>query len=139
MSEEAKILIRILEEKTDDEHGITLTEIISQLSLYGITAERKSIYSDIQLLNNAGYEILSSRTGKSHDYRLVGGRNYQLAEVKLMVDAIQSTRFITHKKTAELIKMKDAFRLKAGEIIPLSPQLKAKKEKPKTNNNDFKF
>lgn len=97
-------LIRILEEKTDDEHGITLTEIISQLSLYGITAERKSIYSDIQLLNNAGYEILSSRTGKSHDYRLVGGRNYQLAEVKLMVDAIQSTRFITHKKTAELIK-----------------------------------
>ncbi|MBQ3127804.1 MAG: hypothetical protein IJC13_02060 [Clostridia bacterium] len=42
-------------------------------------------------------------------------------------------------QTAELIKMKDAFRLKAGEIIPLSPQLKAKKEKPKTNNNDFKF
>lgn len=42
-------------------------------------------------------------------------------------------------QTEELIKIKDAFRIKAGEIIPLSPQLKAKKENPKTNNNEFKF
>lgn len=97
-------LIKILEEKTDDEYGITLAEIIAQLNQYGISAERKSLYSDFELLNSAGYEIISGRTSRGHEYKLIGGRKYQLAEVKLMVDAIQSTRFITHKKTAQLIK-----------------------------------
>ncbi|MEE0858262.1 MAG: WYL domain-containing protein [Acutalibacteraceae bacterium] len=97
-------LQKILFEKTDDEHGITIADIIKELEIYGITAERKSIYSDINLLNQFGLEIVCIKTGKQFEYKLISGRNYQLPEVKLMVDAVQSTRFITKKKTCELIK-----------------------------------
>lgn len=97
-------LQKILFEKTDDEHGITIAEIIKELEKYDITAERKSIYSDINLLNQFGFEVVCIKIGKQFEYKLVSGRKYQLPEVKLMVDAVQSTRFITKKKTGELIK-----------------------------------
>ncbi|MEE0929514.1 MAG: WYL domain-containing protein [Acutalibacteraceae bacterium] len=97
-------LLSILKEKTDEEHGLTLAQIIKELDKYGITSERKSLYSDIELLSKFGYDIVGNKKGRCFEYKLVSGRHYQLAEVKLMVDAIQSTRFITHKKSAELIK-----------------------------------
>ncbi|MEE1076872.1 MAG: WYL domain-containing protein [Acutalibacteraceae bacterium] len=97
-------LQKIIFENTDEEHGLTLPEIITELEKYDIQAERKSLYSDIELLARYGFEITRAKNGKRVEYKLTSGRKYQLAEVKLMVDAVQSTRFITKGKTHELIK-----------------------------------
>ena len=97
-------LQKIIFENTDEEHGLTLQEIITELERYDIQAERKSLYSDIELLGRYGFEITRAKNGKRVEYKLTSGRKYQLAEVKLMVDAVQSTRFITKGKTNELIK-----------------------------------
>ncbi len=97
-------LQKIIFENTDEEHGLTLQEIIDELEKYDIQAERKSIYSDIDLLERFGFEITREKNGKRVEYKLTSGRKYQLAEIKLMLDAVQSTNFITKKKTSELIK-----------------------------------
>lgn len=97
-------LQKIIFENTDEEHGLTLPEIIAELKKYDIQAERKSLYSDMELLALYGFEITHEKIGKRVEYKLTSGRKYQLAEVKLMVDAVQSTRFITKIKTHELIK-----------------------------------
>ncbi len=95
-------LVKIFEEKTDEEHPISVDEIINNLSLYDITAERKAIYSDIKTLQDFGYDIISVR-GKKFGYYLAS-RNFQLAELKLLADAVSSARFITKKKSDALIK-----------------------------------
>lgn len=95
-------LIKILWEKTDEEHPITVNEIIEQLKSYGISAERKSIYSDIELLQDFGLDIICIRE-KANQY-FIGSREFQMPELKLLVDAVQSSRFITYKKSSELIK-----------------------------------
>lgn len=97
-------LRKILLDKTDDDHGLTISEIVDELKRYGITSERKSLYADLSALDQMDFEIEKVRVGNRCEYRVIAGRKYQLAEVKLMVDAIQSTRFITKKKSNELIK-----------------------------------
>lgn len=97
-------ILKILMEKTDDEHGVTSKDIINELEKYDIKAERKSIYTDIDALNRFGFEIEGHKEGKKYEYKLISGRKYQLPEVKLLVDAVQSSRFITHRKTDELIR-----------------------------------
>lgn len=95
-------ILRFLESHTDEEHGVTTEEIISHLDSLGIGAERKSIYSDIELLRNMGMDIETVREGRT-EYRLMS-REFQLAELKLLVDAVGASRFITRKKSLELIK-----------------------------------
>ncbi|WP_283205623.1 helix-turn-helix transcriptional regulator [Garciella nitratireducens] len=95
-------IMKILLEKTDEDHPITVYEIIRNLQFYGISAERKSIYSDIDLLKEFGLDIICIK-GKANQY-FIGSREFQLPELKLLVDAVQSSRFITYKKSAELIK-----------------------------------
>lgn len=96
-------LADIFKENADDENGITMSQIISELEARGISAERKSIYSDIQLLNDYGYEIEGNKVqGKFYYYLL--DRDFELAELKLLVDAVQASKFITEKKSNELIK-----------------------------------
>ncbi|WP_308755062.1 WYL domain-containing protein [uncultured Anaerotruncus sp.] len=92
-------LMRILLERTDDEHGLTLPEILDELDGYGVTAERKSIYDDLEALRVYGLDV--ERAG--HKY-FIANRTFQLPELKLLVDAVQSSKFITHKKSTELIK-----------------------------------
>ena len=99
-------LRKIFEEQTDEKHPITIAQIIDELSKYGIEAERKSLYRDIRLLQDFGMDILPMR-GKSYGYYL-GSREFELPELKLLVDAVQSSRFITHKKSGELIKKLEA-------------------------------
>lgn len=96
-------LMQILQERTDDSHGLTMQEIIDALKAYDVTAERKSIYTDIELLNQWGLDIVLDGTGRNSCYK-VCGRRFELAELKLLVDAIQSSKFITEKKSNELIK-----------------------------------
>ena len=96
-------LAQIMLEKTDDEHFITMPEIMSQLGQYEITADRKSIYNDLRDLAKLGIEVEGEPVGNRYHYHVVN-RPFELAELKLLVDAIQSSKFITERKTNALIK-----------------------------------
>lgn len=101
-------LMKILLEKTDETHRITMPEIIAELESYGIRAERKSIYSDIENLRLFGMDIIGEQRDRSYCY-YVGNRQFELAELKLLVDSVQSSKFITAKKSNELIKKIEGF------------------------------
>ena len=94
-------LMKILLEKTDEKNTLTMNGLISELSFYGIKAERKSIYSDLENLRQFGFDIETVR-GKATSY-YISHRQFELPELKLLVDAVQSSRFITEKKSEELI------------------------------------
>ncbi|MBP5491009.1 MAG: WYL domain-containing protein [Lachnospiraceae bacterium] len=96
-------LAQIMLEKTDDEHMITMPEIKAELALYGVTADRKSLYDDLATLEDLGIEVLGEKVGHNYYYH-VAGKHFEIAELKLLVDAIQSSKFITAKKSGELIK-----------------------------------
>ena len=91
-------LLKILSENTDEEHILSTQELIARLLAYGICAERKSIYDDIECLNYFGYDIIYVKTGRSGGYYMAG-REFELPELKLLVDAVQASRFITLKKS----------------------------------------
>ncbi|GFI01307.1 MAG: WYL domain-containing protein [Lachnospiraceae bacterium] len=95
-------ILKILTEKTDESHCLPAQEIIALLASYGITAERKSIYDDIECLNHFGYDIVNVKSRKGGGYYLAS-REFELPELKLLVDAVQASRFITQKKSRELI------------------------------------
>lgn len=96
-------LMRIMLDKTDDEHGLTMPQIMEELEKYDVTAERKSIYADLQdMTDKFGIEIIKEQIGRETYYH-VGSREFELAEVKLLIDAIQSSKFITMTKSRELI------------------------------------
>lgn len=96
-------LIKILTEKTDEQHSITMNEIISELKAYGVNAERKSLYNDIENLRQYGLDIVGEQHDRTYYYYLVS-RQFELAELKLLVDSVQSAKFITERKTNQLIK-----------------------------------
>lgn len=95
-------LMKILQENKDETHSMTMPDIVPALRNYNITAERKSIYDDIEALRLYGMDINGEKSGKSYQYH-VGSRDFELAELKLLVDSVQSSKFITAKKSNELI------------------------------------
>lgn len=95
-------LAKILTEETDEEHAISTQELIGRLEGLGIRSERKSIYDDIACLQQFGYDILQVQSRQGGGYYMAS-REFELAELKLLVDAVQSSRFITPKKSRELI------------------------------------
>ena len=94
-------LAQIMMKKTDEEHYITMPEIKEALAEYDITADRKSLYNDLRDLEILGIEVEGEQDGNR--YRVVN-RPFELPELKLLVDAIQSSKFITEKKSNSLIK-----------------------------------
>jgi len=96
-------LMKILLEKTDAAHSLTMKEIIAELEQYGISCERKSIYSDIESLRAYGMDIIGEQVDQTYCY-YVGNRQFELAELKLLVDSVQASKYITEKKSNELIK-----------------------------------
>lgn len=96
-------LAQIMLEHTDDEHYITMPQIMEALRRYEVTADRKSIYSDLRDLEVFGIEVEGEPDGKGYHYHVVS-RPFELPELKLLVDAIQSSKFITEKKTNALIR-----------------------------------
>ena len=96
-------LMKILLEKTDETHSITMSEIIDALQTYGIGAERKSLYDDLETLRVYGMDIIGTQEDRKYYYH-VGNRQFELAELKLLVDSVQSAKFITEGKSNELIK-----------------------------------
>ncbi len=95
-------LMKILLEKTDETHSISMQEILSSLEAYGVTAERKSIYDDLECLRVYGLDIIKEKRDKTYFY-YVASRQFELAELKLLVDSVQAAKFITEKKSNELI------------------------------------
>ncbi|MDR0812931.1 MAG: WYL domain-containing protein [Oscillospiraceae bacterium] len=100
-------LMKILLSETDEFHPLTIGEIISQLAEYNIQVERKTVYDDIEALRLFGLDIKLEKS-KSY-YYFVANRDFELPELKLLVDAVQSSKFITAKKSAELIKKLEGF------------------------------
>lgn len=96
------LLRSILLERTGPEHPISMKEIISALNAYGVSAERKSIYNDLETLRELGLDIQTVKGRYSGYY--VGEREFELPELKLLVDAVRASKFITEKKSATLIK-----------------------------------
>lgn len=97
---------KMLEEKTDENHVISTSQIIEGLAANGIKAERKSIYSDIEALNSYGMDIVLRKERPTGYY--LASREFELPELKLLVDAVQTSKFITEKKSRELIKKLEA-------------------------------
>ena len=91
-----------LERNSDEAHPVGAQELIDMLANHGIDCERKAVYSDIRALQDFGIDILNRR-GKNGGY-YIGSRNFELPELKLLIDAVQSSRFLTEKKSRELIK-----------------------------------
>ena len=95
-------LMKIMAEKTDDEHSLTMPQILEELEKYEVSAERKSIYEDFKDMSNFGIEVIKEQKGRETFYH-IAGREFELAEVKLLIDAVQSAKFITQKKSKSLI------------------------------------
>jgi predicted DNA-binding transcriptional regulator YafY len=96
------ILRSILLERSDETHPLSMKEIIQALAAHGITAERKSIYNDLETLKELGLDVRTAR-GRTVGY-YVGNREFELPELKLLVDAVRASKFIPEKKSAALIK-----------------------------------
>ncbi len=95
-------LYKILTEQTDEEHPIKLPEIIRQLEAFGISAGRKALYEDIDALRAYGLDIISGRGANSGYY--VVHRDFELPELKLLADAVSSSRFLTEHKAQKLVE-----------------------------------
>ena len=95
-------LMRMFMEQTDEDHSISINDMIVELNRYDIEAERKSLYADIENLKTYGLDIEVKKSKKTNYY--LASRNFELAELKLLVDAVQCSKFVTHKKSSELIK-----------------------------------
>lgn len=96
-------MARILLEKTDKEHPLTLQQIEAELLLYGVTASRKSLYDDLEALKTLGLDVVGQKDGSSYTY-YIKSKKFDIAELKLLVDAIQSSKFISENKSRDLIK-----------------------------------
>ena len=94
-------LIRILEEETDDEHGLTGPQLIAALAERGVAVERKTLYRDLEALRHAGYDVQKYQRSPV-EYGLAT-RRFQQQELLLLVDAVQSSRFLTQRKADALI------------------------------------
>lgn len=95
-------IVKFLMQNSDEEHPVSTAQIIEELASNGISAERKSIYDDIEALRLFGLDIIQLK-GKNGGY-YIGERDFELPELKLLVDSIQSSKFITQDKTYKLIK-----------------------------------
>ena len=96
-------LAQIMLENTDDDHYITMPEIMSALEAYEVTADRRTIYADLKDLEALGIEVEGEPVGGGYRYHVVE-RPFELPELKLFMDAIQSSEFITERKTNALIR-----------------------------------
>ncbi len=95
-------LLRCLMRYSDEEHPLSTQQLIAKLAENGISAERKTIYADIEALTLFGIDIIQTK-GKNGGY-YIGERDFELPELKLLVDSVQSSKFITQEKTCKLIK-----------------------------------
>ena len=98
----------ILSEKTDEAHPLSANELCDALCAAGIEAERKSVYKDIEVLKEYGLEISLGTENNKRGY-FIGARKFELAELRLLLDAVQAANFISQKKTKILVEKIESF------------------------------
>ena len=96
------LIYKLLMEYSDEENPLSSTELIQLLAKEGIHCERKSIYADIQTLNDVGFEIISTKSPKKGFF--MASRRFELPQVRLLIDAVSSAGFITENKTKDLVE-----------------------------------
>lgn len=96
-------IMQLFSRETDDTHKLTMPEIITKLAAEGVNADRKTLYQDFEELRRFGFDIISEKEGRNYYYYL-GSRDFELPELKLLVDSVQASKFITDKKSGQLIK-----------------------------------
>ena len=106
-------MMRELMLRTDEEHVLNATDLIRALENYNCEADRRTIYSNIEILQDFGVDVIKKENGSGY---YIGSRDFELPELKLLVDAVQSSKFITEKKSRELI----------GKLMQLTNEQKAR-------------
>ena len=106
-------MMRELMLRTDEEHVLNATDLIRALENYNCEADRRTIYSNIEILQDFGVDVIKKENGLGY---YIGSRDFELPELKLLVDAVQSSKFITEKKSRELI----------GKLMQLTNEQKAR-------------
>jgi predicted DNA-binding transcriptional regulator YafY len=96
-------IMQMLMNESDEAHGLTMADILDRLDEHDIKAERKSIYDDLETLRRFGIDIITDKNGKTTNY-YIGNRDFEYPELTLLVDAVQSSRFLTEKKSNALIR-----------------------------------
>ena len=104
MNNKSRILyiLKILYEYTDEENTMSITEIIEMLEKQGIVAHRRTIMTDIESIEESGVDVITIESTQNRYF--IGNRHFELAEVKLLIDAVESSKLITQKKSTELIR-----------------------------------
>lgn len=124
-------ILKYLWENTDEDNPVTTNDIIDHLSALGITTTRKTVTEDIAELQSLGIDIICNRSRQNKYF--IGTRHLELAELKLLVDAVQAARFISPKKSMELIeKLSELASPNQGELLKRRLLVD---EKPKTEND----
>ncbi len=96
-------ILEILRQDSDEDHYIESTEILSKLAAMGIECDRRTLYGDIDVLNDFGYEVLCEKNpGKPNKYCVVD-RSFDVPELRILMDAVQASSFITPSKTEVLL------------------------------------
>lgn len=96
-------LLEILRQDSDEDHYIGTSELIDKLDKMGIVCDRRTLYKDIEVLNSFGYEVLCEKSpGKSNCY-CVADRSFDVPELRILMDAVQASSFITPSKTEILL------------------------------------
>ncbi len=113
-------LAKLLLINTDADHGMTIAELLAELEAVGISAERKSLYDDMHALTDFGLVVEMDKHGGATRYRITE-RRFELAELKLLVDAVQSAKFLTEKKRRNLIE-------KLSELVSIHEAKKLRRE-----------
>lgn len=95
-------ILKLLYENTDEQNTITITDIIEALEKQGINAHRRTIMTDIESIEESGVDVITIKSTQNRYF--IGNRDFELAEVKLLVDAVESSKLVTQKKSNELIR-----------------------------------
>ena len=89
MTQKSRIftLLHYLEKQTDEQHPVTVSDMLAYLESLGIPSSRRTVLSDIEQLSDAGFDVVCN-TGKQYEY-FIGERHFELPELKMLVDAVQ--------------------------------------------------
>lgn len=128
-------IYQYLLENTDEDHPVTNKDICEYLARIGLSAGRKTVASDIELLQKWGYDIVCNRSRQNQYF--IGSRVLELPELKLLVDAVQAARFISGSKSEKLIKKLMSF-ASPHQVGELKRQLQVV-GKPKTANENIYY
>lgn len=96
-------LLELLRKRTDEQHPMTTSEICAAMDELGIPCDRRILKQDVDNLNDLGYEVMVTMVGHEKAY-YVEDRSFSLPELKILIDAVHASSFITEKKSEELIE-----------------------------------